>query len=199
MIIEFAGPSCSGKSTLVRSLDGELRRAGLVPREVRAHRTSRADVLRALRDPRLLAWCLLNPPVVRSDEAAKLLGSIALTRRVRREGALVLLDEGPVKLHQRGPLRNARAIRLMRSAIPAPDVLVIVTCEPRERLARLRREDRPHARAYSDEEILSEVSGDHFARRFAAARQVPVIEVDTSAAANPTPGLRELLDPFLRP
>jgi len=199
MIIEFAGPSCSGKSTLARGLEGELRRRGLTPRQVSAQRAAHSDALWAALDPLLLVWSLLNPRVLRTREARRLLGAIALTRRVKREGGLVLLDEGPVKLHQLGPLRSAHANRLLWRAMPAPDVLVIVTCSPEERIVRLRREDRAHVRALGDAEILAEFTGDHFARRFAAARGVPVVEVDTSAAQDPISLLRERLEQFLVP
>ena len=197
LIIEFAGPSCSGKSTLVRRLEQELHDQGLAPLRVKAWRTEHTELLRAVVRPRVMAWCLLNPRLVPGFAARQLLGAMALTHRLRRGEGLVLLDEGPVKLHKRRSLRKARGERLLWSAMPAPDVLVIVTCDPEVRLTRLRREDRPHARGLSDQDVLTDVTGDHFAHRFAAARQVPLVEIDTSSGQDAFPTMYEQLRPFL--
>ena len=196
MIIEFAGPSCSGKSTLVRRLEHELTEQGYAPRRVVAWRTSRWDLLRAAASPRLVVWCLLNPRLVPRFALRQLLGAVAMVSRLRREQGVVLVDEGPVKLHKRRPIRKARGDRLLWRAMPAPDVLVIVTCDPQVRLARLRQEDRPHARALTDDEVLNDVTGDHFARRFAEARHVPLVEIDTTSGADVFPALEEQLRPF---
>jgi thymidylate kinase len=197
MIIEFAGPSCSGKSTLTHSLVAALSDRSMAARRVRARGTETHELLRAVCDPRFVAWLLLNPHLMRQTETRLLAGAIADTRRIKRNEGIVLLDEGPVKRHKNGPLRRARADRLLWSLMPAPDVLVIVTCDPEVRLARLRQEDRPHVREFSDEEILSELTGDQFARRFAAARQVPVVEIDTSVGRDLVPEACALLERFL--
>lgn len=105
----------------------------------------------------------------------------------------MLLDEGPVKVHKPWSLRHARGERLLIKGLPVPDVLVIVTCDPAIRLARLRAVDRLHARTLSDAEILSRDTGDKHARRFADARGVPVIEVDTSSGTDNSAALRQRL------
>lgn len=198
MIIEFAGPSCSGKSTLILRLQQELVEQGLAARTTVTWRTSAKDARRALRNPNMVIWCLLNPRALLRRPGRQLLGAIGATQRLRRERAVVLLDEGPVKLHKRRLIRNARGDRFLWSGMPAPDVLVIVTCSPEVRLARLRRTDRPHARTWSDQEILTDVTGDQFARRFALARGVRVIELDTTSGSDVFPELDEKLRPLLR-
>jgi len=83
-------------------------------------------------------------------------------------------------LFQNGALRHARAKNLLKSAMPKPDVLVVLTCDPAIHLERLRRTDRPHVREKQSKEILAETTGDVFARDFAQLRDVPIIEIDTS-------------------
>jgi thymidylate kinase len=195
VIIEFAGPSCSGKSTLTRRLADEMREHGVDPKRIVAWTTNRRDRLGVVTNVNMLAWCLLNPHVVLRPEGRQLLGAVALTTRLRKQPGVVLLDEGPVKLHKRRAIRKTRADRLLWRALPAPDVLVIVTCDPAVRLERLRREGRTHALALSDEQVLTDVTGDYFARRFARARKVPLVEVDTSSG-DVFPALSERLRPL---
>ena len=109
----------------------------------------------------------------------------------------MLLDEGPVRLHVTAAMRRARGHRLLVSTIPTPDVLVIVTCDPMVRLARARRKNRPGSRSSSDEEIVAQSAEVDFARRFAATRNVPVVEIDTTVECDHVPRLCELLQQFL--
>ncbi|HVF84055.1 MAG TPA: hypothetical protein VM913_07790 [Sphingomicrobium sp.] len=175
----------------------QLREHGYSPRHLIVWNSGRADKLRTVGHPMFLAWCLLNPSLVPGRAARQLLGAVGRTRQARRRGGLVLLDEGPVKLHKRISLRSSRAAGLLRRGIPAPDVLVIVTCDPQVRLARLRKTGRVHAQTRTDEELLKDASGADFAQRFAAERKVPVVEIDTSSDDNAAPRLYELLQPFL--
>jgi thymidylate kinase len=80
--------------------------------------------------------------------------------------------------------------------MPAPDVLVIVSCDPEVRLARVRRENRRYARDLNNDEIVT-LAMDHLARRFAAARHVPVVEIDTTEDPNPVLLLRQELRRYL--
>jgi thymidylate kinase len=198
MLVEFAGQSCSGKSTLIDRLERKLREQQFPVRKVSAWSTTRGEVLRALFDPRLLAWCLLNPHLMRGESARLVLGAIGRTRALqRKQSGLVLLDEGPIKLHKRRSLRCGRAHHLLQRALPAPDILVLVRCDPEVRLARLRREKREHADRRSDQELIADLSGEEIPRRFAATRAVPILVIDTTAPKDPLTSLWKLLQPVL--
>jgi hypothetical protein len=196
MIIEFTGQSCAGKSTLSQHLDRQMRRNGVTPGRLVTWRTHPVYLLSAVADPRLLAWCLLNPRLALSFAGRQLLGAAGKVRLVARTRGVVLLDEGPLKLQTRWSLRGSRFESLLEAGLPAPDLLVIVTCDSAERLVRLRREGRPSARGLSDEEILRRDTGERFARRFAVTRGVPLVEVDTSTGSDPLAALDLRLRPW---
>lgn len=178
VLIEFAGPSCAGKSTLISALTNE--RADWEKCEAAAVAGCR-DILWAIMAPYLTLWVLINPRLAFTAKGRQLLGAIGLVARIKRRDGVFLIDEGPIKLHQLWSLRSARGVSFLRRAIPKPDVLVVVTCKPEIRLARLRATGRLHARALTDEEIRRRETGDRLALQFAKERDVPIIEVDTSS------------------
>jgi thymidylate kinase len=205
LIIEFAGASCTGKSTLIQGLQATLRAEGHAPLALKAanrgHHGLRSDYLRAAARPRIAAWCLRNPTLVaRSSQARQLLRAIGMVHRLRRTADLVLLDEGPVKLHQLfRTLRRARGKEWLIASMPKPDALVIVTCDPHVRLARLRQTERPHVNGLTDAEILARETGDALARNFARLRGVPAIEIDTSDGGDGIAELRDKLRRWIKP
>jgi len=202
VIIEFSGLSCVGKSTLIRRLEHGLKREGILPCVIQGDKTpSRLDVLRGLSNLRLAAWLLLNPNLAAKRKVLSvvriLAGGIGLINRIRSDGGLVLLDEGPVKTHQRDRLHHTRFKTLLIRSLPVPDVLVIVTCDPKVRLKRLRETGRTYARELSDEKLLSDADPtERAARSFALARNVPVIEVDTTSGDDQSATLLQRLRPF---
>lgn len=197
MIVEFAGSSCSGKSTLIRSLSRALEERQVPFRLANAWSTSRRDVVRAIRCPGIVAWSALNPGLVFSNSGRQFLGAVGYSLRLRGEARLVLLDEGPVKLHKRSVLRSSRAAQLLQRGLPAPDLLVLVTCDPAERLDRLRKTKRPHALNRSDDYLLTDQSGRDMAERFATKRKVPVARVDTTGGADGVPQLWPVLEQLM--
>jgi len=203
VIIEFSGLSCAGKSTLIRRLKQELEKEGVVPRVIRGGATpSRSDNLRGLLNLRLVVWLLLNPELLTKREGLrallKIFGVAGQINRIRSDNELVLLDEGTVKTNQHHLLRRARFETLLIQGMPVPNVLVHVSCDSKERLKRLRETEREWAQKLSDEKLLgiSGSSAERAARRFAAAHNVPVIEVDTTLGGDHSATLLQRLRPF---
>jgi hypothetical protein len=195
-VIEFAGSSCAGKTTLVQHLVQQLQDIGIPHRHLDARRDRlRKDLHRTLRDPRIALWCLINLRIP-WKRARTVIRAIGLMRRHRSEPGTLLIDEGPVKLFNMIAYPAPRAQRLLWKGMPKPDVLVIVTCDPITRLKRMRASDRPHIRGLSDREALAKPSGDICARGIARFRGVPVIEIDTSPES-PPPDLLTQLWPYL--
>lgn len=198
IIIEFAGPACAGKSTLIQRLHKDLGAEGFHVRSVDARSIfDRSDLLRVLGDPRIALWCLLNlRKVARKRSSKLLLGGIGAIRRLRSEPGVLLLDEGPARMFQNVVLHSPRGARLIWAAAPRPDVMIILTCDPVVRLKRMRAADRPHIRHLTDAEVLARPRAELFARAFARAQGAPVIEIDTSGGDIPD-DLPQRLRPWL--
>jgi len=77
LMIEFAGASCTGKSTLIRRLQSELHAEGFDPLAVKAALNERPrDFLLAVARPGIAGWCLLNPVLSGRSKGRRLLGAI---------------------------------------------------------------------------------------------------------------------------
>jgi hypothetical protein len=180
MLVEFVGPSCGGKSTLIRRAQAELSQAG-IPCSIANGRRGPRPRASAVLNPHLVTWGILNPRVVMRREGRILLRSAGVAVELAHDRTLVLLDEGPLKARQRQYVRELqRGERLLDSALPVPDLLVWVSCVVPERLYRLRTA-RPEARAWTEDE-LTVADGEKYGAvfRFAKTREVPLWRVDTS-------------------
>jgi hypothetical protein len=200
-VIEFAGAACTGKTTLMWQVQKRLSAEGTACTAVDARwfRKSRRAVLRALADPRIALWCLLNPTIALKERCVhQLLSGIGVVRRLRADGGVLLLDEGPVRTYQDVAVHNPRGARLIRAAAPQPDLMVIMTCDPLVRLKRVRAEDRPDARGRPDEAVLARQMDEGVARAFARARGIRVIALDTTEGVDAEDVLKELR-PWLAP
>ena len=186
VIIEFAGPSCAGKSTLIGEMDVALRRTGTRCRIENGRAGSRRHRLLALSDPRLFAWSLLNLfLLLRADSRRKVLNlfnAIGCAKRLAKdESMVVLLDEGPFKACQGEYLRTMRfGTRLVAAAIPTPSMIVWVTCDPEIRVVRLRR-FRPRSKHLRHSEVLkADGEKEGIVRRVAEAKGLEIFEVDAT-------------------
>jgi thymidylate kinase len=178
MIVEFLGPPCTGKTTLLKVVGQRLHAAGIEAEHHNARRKPPSPA-RALNDPRIAAWYVTNPRLARGNGGRLMLQAIAATRPLRGLSGVHMIDEGPMRIPW--VLDQSRLPKLLISAIPRADLAVLVDCDPHERLRRVRAADRKYARTRSDKQILAG-HNTHlvWGRRLTEFHGVPLFEVDTT-------------------
>ena len=183
LVVEFMGMSGVGKSTLIKRTHELLTELG-----IEAHRhldrvrtpVRTGDAIRLLSDPTLARWTVSNRDYCRTEPGRLFVRSLAFLRSLHRTEGVHLVDEGPLKLGTTAVARVERAEVLVRH-MPRPDVVVLVDCDPQERLARLRALNRLHTQGISDENLLARHKrGLERMRRFIDAYERPTWEFDTS-------------------
>lgn len=194
MIVEFVGPSCAGKSTLVLSAWQQLLLLG-----VTAHR-HKADRDGAEYDPSQTPapeadWLAANPGILDDHRMWPLLRSVAFMRSLSGQAAVHLVDGGPIKRCTYGlwqVIDRCGGREALANWLPRPDLAVLVDCDPQVRIARVRTTNRSHARGQIDEEL-------HARHEFALAQArwirdelgVPMLHVDTTDCHDHGPSVAE--------
>lgn len=157
MIIEVFGPSCAGKTSLIRGVAEIFRRYGIPVEEHDGVRCAaelecscRPDM--KLRDPRLLAWSAANRARASSEGVRQFSRSLALAKSLKRPSVVSILDEGPLKWSSTAA-QGSKFPAALAHSIPKPDLAVLLDCDFEVRLARLRATGRVHARSRKDDEL----------------------------------------------
>lgn len=196
MIVEFIGPSCAGKSTLLRSTWKHLQLLG-----VTAHR-HRADLDSAEYDPERDAgpetkWLAANPGILDNQRIWVLLRSAAYVRTLSGHAAVHLVDGGPLKHYSYGlsqTMARYGGREALATWLPLPDVAVLVDCDPELRVERLRESQRRHAKILTDEELYARHEHSLAQARWVRDElRVPLFEVDTTHSQDHSPSLASYL------
>jgi hypothetical protein len=151
VIVEFVGPSCAGKSTLIVSTSQHLRLLGVTARHHRADRDG-AEHDPAAEPGSEAEWLAANPGILDDHHARILLRCVAFVRSLPAGASVHLVDEGPIKRYTH-TLSRYSGRELLADWLPRPDLAVFVDCDPRVRATRVRRTNRRHAQQLTDDEL----------------------------------------------
>lgn len=199
MIVEFFGPSCAGKTTLASRLATHYQEHGIEAARLHARRgrpayTLRAEFLRGLVHPKTAFWLIADPRTAATSQSRTLIRTAGFVHRTRSKQGLHLVDEGPLRIAS-ALMQKSRRPDLLIGALPVPDAAVLVHCAPEVRLQRIHAVKRRGREARSDRTILErEERQVRDCLRLAAAIDVPVIEVDTTAGVDHTRSVAGMLD-----
>lgn len=151
MIVEFFGPSCAGKTTLIADIMRRLARSGIASdlhniESITSGISRKDDILWALRKPQLLLWRIANLRQARSRSGLRFITIIGVRERIQPSARIGIVDEGPLK-RLAIQAEHSRGRKLLARAVPRPDLAVLVTCDFDKRLSRMRDAGRAHVRS----------------------------------------------------
>lgn len=197
MLVEFFGPSCAGKSTLISGVQHALEKDGipvsLYHGEAKEGGWTRTiDMARGLTHARIMLWFVLNVPQILSVEGRQFLRASGLVKRLQVANSVVILDEGPLKRISILARRDTRYSRLLIRGAPKPDLAVLVECDFNIRLQRLRAVGREFSVGTTDQELRArDLMKTKWNSRIVAELDMEVIRLDTSCGEDYSPIVAE--------